>query len=151
MKLEQEKMAFKKNIVIAVSTAFARQKQDVNDPYILTISDYISENRPNVSIEIIKKACKMGVEGKLGQTFGSIKLQNVCIWIDTYLKEGGGDLLEDICKELNTTVEFIEKKAGKSKEEIDRYVAFLMDNRYKGTPRTYKSVYNEMIKYYYEK
>ena len=61
------------------------------------------------------------------------------------------NLLDDICKDLKTTSSEIERKSGKTKGEIERYVSFLMDNRYKGTPRTYESVFTEMIKYYHDK
>tara|TARA_R100001244_G_scaffold14884_1_gene16464 strand:+ start:1041 stop:1892 length:852 start_codon:yes stop_codon:yes gene_type:complete len=60
-------------------------------------------------------------------------------------------LLDDICKELKTTVSEIERKAGKTKEEIERHISFLMDGQYKQSSRTYESVYTEQINYYHGK
>ena len=61
------------------------------------------------------------------------------------------NLLDDICKELNTTKEIICQKANKTEEQINNYITFLMDGQYKQSSRTYESVYKEKIIYYYEK
>jgi DNA-binding transcriptional regulator YhcF (GntR family) len=107
--------------------------------------------------KILSKKSKEEVEASIKDYVGECQrsktyLMNFSKFLDELPEPSKkSNLLDDICKELNTTVDFIEKKSRKTKDEIERYISFLMDGQYKQSSRTYESVFREKIKYYYEK
>lgn len=110
-------------------------------------------NSKDYTFESLKNVIEVTLKGKNKKNGIYEYLKNLEQFLNNIpdVDSSESNLLDGICKELNTTVEFVEKKAGKSKEEIERYISFLMENRHKNSSRTYESVFEETIKYYYEK
>jgi len=69
-----------------VVKAFARTGKECSKESIDLITSDIIDEYGNLPIETIIEALKKGGRGKYGRTY-LLSVQEVCIWIDSYLKE----------------------------------------------------------------
>ena len=77
---------FKTTLSTAVVKAFARTGKECSKESIDLITSDIIDEYGNLPIETIIEALKKGGRGKYGRTY-LLSVQEVCIWIDSYLKE----------------------------------------------------------------
>ena len=84
--MKQVKEGFKKTVLLSVTVAFARTGKECTDESIQLITNNIIDEYGHLPIETIIEALKKGGRGKYGRTY-LLSVQEVCIWIDSYLKE----------------------------------------------------------------
>ena len=80
----KEKTGF--TIEMAIVKAFSRTNKIPNEGQIEIIRNEIIDEYKDVDQKIIFEALKNGGRGKYGRTY-SLCSQEICIWIDSYLKE----------------------------------------------------------------
>lgn len=86
---------YKTTLSTAVVKAFARTGKDCSQESVNLITSDIIDEYNNLPIEIIIEALKKGGRGKYGRTY-SLSVQEVCIWIDSYLKEDEKEIDNDL-------------------------------------------------------
>ena len=93
--MKQVKEGFKKTVLLSVTVAFARTGKECTDESIQLITNNIIDEYGHLPIETIIEALKKGGRGKYGRTY-LLSVQEVCIWIDSYLKENEKDIDNDL-------------------------------------------------------
>jgi len=88
---------YKTTISTAVVKAFARTGKECNKESIELITNDVIDEYNNLPIEAIIEALKKGGRGKYGRTF-LLSVQEICIWIDSYLKETSDEIDNNIYK-----------------------------------------------------
>ena len=80
----KEKTGF--TIEMAIVKAFSRTNKIPSESQVEIIKNEIFDEYKNVDQQMIFKALKNGGRGKYGRTY-NLSSQEICIWIDSYLKE----------------------------------------------------------------
>ena len=85
----------KQSLNLSVAMAFARTGKECTKESIDLISSNIIDEYNHLPIETIIEALKKGGRGKYGRTY-LLSVQEVCIWIDSYLKENEKEIDNDL-------------------------------------------------------